>query len=225
MDFYHHITNDLHMDDEALRKKVELSIEVIEQALSLYSLDGVALSFNGGKDCCVLLHLLHLVLSKYSSLNRLKIVYFLHENTFPEVDIFVKKCSEFYGVNIDFLPAPIISSLTEYVKSRNTKAIFMGTRSTDPRASNLREFTRSDTQHGWPDVMRCNPILFWNYEDIWKFIRAMNVPYCELYDKGYTSIGCTTDTIPNPALETNKGYDPAYKLLDGSKERAGRLSG
>jgi len=103
------------------------------------------------------------------------------------------------------------------------KAIFMGTRSTDPRSASLKDFAPTDP--GWPQIMRVNPILHWNYEDVWEFILAMKVPYCELYDKGYTSIGAETDTIPNPELKNEGGYDPAYKLLDGTKERAGRLSG
>jgi len=60
--------------------------------------------------------------------------------------------------------------------------------------------------------------------DIWKFIKSYNVPYCELYDRGYTSLGSTIDTVPNPSLNTEHGYKPAYELQDGSKERDGRLS-
>jgi FAD synthetase len=42
----------------------------------------------------------------------------------------------------------------------------------------------------------------------------------------YTSIGAETDTLPNPELKQKDGnYSPAYKLVDGTKERAGRLSG
>ena len=38
----------------------------------------------------------------------------------------------------------------------------------------------------------------------------------------YTSLGGMNDTIPNPALKTSTGYDPAYALKDGSLERNGR---
>lgn len=51
------------------------------------------------------------------------------------------------------------------------------------------------------------------------------VDLCLLTAFRYTSIGSTHDTIPNPALKTGAGFDPAYKLIDGTKERAGRLSG
>lgn len=212
--------------DEGLIKRLEHSLDIIKRALADYKLEGVALSFNGGKDCCVLLHLLYLVLSKHNgSFSKLRILYFTHDNTFPEVDEFVHKCIDMYGANISFISVPMKEALLDLVNNQGVKAIFMGTRSTDPRSSSLTEFAPTDTHHGWPALVRVNPILSWTYEDIWSFIRGLNVPYCELYDRGYTSIGTTLDTVPNPALKTGAGFDPAYKLLDGSKERAGRLSG
>jgi len=212
------------VQDQALLQKIDHSLDVIRKALADYGVEGVALSFNGGKDCCVLLHLLYLIISKHRPFSQLKILYFTHPNSFPEVDNFVHKCVQIYNANITFVTTPLIPALTEQVKC-GIKAVFMGTRSTDPRCSTLKEFAPSDTHRGWPAFMRVNPIISWTYEDVWKFLKALNVPYCELYDKGYTSIGSTVDTIPNPALKTGAGFDPAYKLLDGTKERAGRLSG
>ena len=49
--------------------------------------------------------------------------------------------------------------------------------------------------------------------------------YCELYDEGYTSLGGTTDTHPNPKLriQGEEGrYRPAYELEDDREERLGR---
>jgi phosphoadenosine phosphosulfate reductase len=34
------------------------------------------------------------------------------------------------------------------------------------------------------------PIFHWTDNEVWKFIRDNNMPYCNLYDKGYTRIGC-----------------------------------
>ena len=73
--------------------------------------------------------------------------------------------------------------------------------------------------------MRINPLLEWSYEDVWGCVLALQIPYCSLYDKGYTSLGLTTNTRPNPALLLTNGtggYAPAHTLRDGVRERHGR---
>ena len=35
-----------------------------------------------------------------------------------------------------------------------------------------------------------NPIIEWSDDDVWNFINARCVPYCNLYDNGWTRIGC-----------------------------------
>jgi phosphoadenosine phosphosulfate reductase len=35
-----------------------------------------------------------------------------------------------------------------------------------------------------------NPILHWEDEDVWEFIRKFDIPYCELYDQGWDRLGC-----------------------------------
>ena len=35
-----------------------------------------------------------------------------------------------------------------------------------------------------------NPIIEWTDADIWEFIKAMKIPYCGLYDEGFSRIGC-----------------------------------
>ena len=35
-----------------------------------------------------------------------------------------------------------------------------------------------------------NPIIDWTEEDVWEFIHAEKLPYCELCDCGYKRIGC-----------------------------------
>ena len=35
-----------------------------------------------------------------------------------------------------------------------------------------------------------NPIIDWTDADVWAFIKANGIPYCELYDEGFSRLGC-----------------------------------
>lgn len=73
--------------------------------------------------------------------------------------------------------------------------------------------------------MRIFPILDWDYCAVWKFLRAFDLPYCSLYDEGFTSLGEINNSRPNPMLkigETDQ-FRPAYELTDGTQERLSRI--
>ena len=44
-----------------------------------------------------------------------------------------------------------------------------------------------DAAHG---MSKFNPLADWSEEDVWNYLRANQVPYNPLHDKGYPSIGC-----------------------------------
>jgi 3'-phosphoadenosine 5'-phosphosulfate sulfotransferase (PAPS reductase)/FAD synthetase len=67
----------------------------------------------------------------------------------------------------------------------------MGSRKDDPYCDKLGNqnidegmVAASDTHKGYPDFLRLNPIINWNYDQVWTFIRDFQVPYCPLYDEG-----------------------------------------
>jgi hypothetical protein len=100
-------------------------------------------------------------------------------------------------------------------------AILLGTRRGDPNAGGQDHFCPSS--RGWPPFLRVNPVLDWAYGDVWRFLRAGGLPYCSLYDDGYTSLGSPGTTAPNAALRRADGsFAPAYALADGRLERQGR---
>jgi phosphoadenosine phosphosulfate reductase len=35
-----------------------------------------------------------------------------------------------------------------------------------------------------------NPIISWTEDDVWRFIHERGIPYCSLYDEGFTRLGC-----------------------------------
>lgn len=60
-----------------------------------------------------------------------------------------------------------------------------------------------------------NPIIDWSTEEVWEFIHEYNIPYCELYDKGYKRLGCIG--CPMGTVESRKKdferypkYEKAY---------------
>ena len=62
------------------------------------------------------------------------------------------------------------------------KGVVAGTRRTDPHSSHLKTFCETD--NGWPQFVRINPILDWDYQDVWHVMLSHKFPYCCLYDKG-----------------------------------------
>lgn len=49
--------------------------------------------------------------------------------------------------------------------NRNIRAIFVGTRRTDPHGGQLAALQATDG--GWPAFMRVHPVIEWHYADIW----------------------------------------------------------
>ena len=45
-------------------------------------------------------------------------------------------------------------------------------------------------------LIKFNPLANWSSEQVWAYIRSNDVPYNELHEKGFTSIGCEPCTRP-----------------------------
>jgi phosphoadenosine phosphosulfate reductase len=55
-----------------------------------------------------------------------------------------------------------------------------------------------DRKHGLWKVV---PLANWSEKDVWAYIAKHEIPYNELHDRGYASIGCTPCTQPGTARE------------------------
>jgi 3'-phosphoadenosine 5'-phosphosulfate sulfotransferase (PAPS reductase)/FAD synthetase len=68
-------------DGRPIQRDEGNAMEVIAEAFRRYTLEEMALAFNGGKDCCVVLHLLY----QYDrdALSRMIVVHFMDQNEFP----------------------------------------------------------------------------------------------------------------------------------------------
>ncbi len=67
--------------------------------------------------------------------------------------------------------------------------------------------TRATAQHvewdGRNGLVKVNPLLRWTSDDVWRYVRANDVPFNELYERDYRSIGCAPCTTP-----VRPGEDP-----------------
>jgi phosphoadenosine phosphosulfate reductase len=46
------------------------------------------------------------------------------------------------------------------------------------------------------DLWKANPLADWSEKDVWSYIMQNEVPYNDLHDRGYSSVGCTHCTLP-----------------------------
>ena len=56
------------------------------------------------------------------------------------------------------------------------------------------ELKKVEIDEAFGGIIKVNPLAAWSHEDVWNYIRANDVPYNELHDKGYPSIGCAPCT-------------------------------
>ena len=58
------------------------------------------------------------------------------------------------------------------------------------RSAKWKPFSRWIRGNQTAAVWMLSPILYWSDDDVWRFIRARNLPYCKLYDEGWKRLGC-----------------------------------
>ncbi len=142
----------------------------------------------------------------------------------PETYRFIDKVREHYGVDIEIL-SPDGEALSRLVTDKGLFSFYKdgheeccGIRKIAPLRDYLQTVdawitgqrqdqspTRADVPQQQPDtafgtdahaVTKYNPLANWSSTQVWDYIRENDVPYNELHDRGFQSIGCEPCTRP-----------------------------
>ena len=152
----------------------------------------------------------------------------------PETYRFIEKVRTHYGVSVELM-SPQAEPLQRFVEKKGLFSFYddghgecCGIRKLEPLRRALgkqrawitgqrrdQSPTRTDVpviqldSHqglaGGP-LVKLNPLAAWSLQKVWSYIRANDVPYNELHDQGFISIGCEPCTrVPRPGEHERAG--------------------
>jgi phosphoadenosine phosphosulfate reductase len=194
--------------------------EILKYALN--SFDNIAISFSGAEDVA-LIELSHRLT------DNLQVFSLDTGRLHPETYRFIEKVRKHYKIDIELM-TPDAARLEAFVKEKGLFSFFedghkecCGIRKVEPLKRKLGTLnawisgqrkdqspsTRStvpviEIDHGNSNderkLIKFNPLANWSSKEVWDYIRLSEVPYNELHEKGFISIGCepcTKAVLPN----------------------------
>ncbi len=190
--------------------------KILKHALTHF--DNIAISFSGAEDVV----LIDMAVSIKPDVQVFTLdTGRLHAETYR----FIEKVREHYGIKIDIL-SPDGETLRRFVSEKGLFSFYQdghqeccGIRKIEPLRRKLhtvdawitgqRKDQSPGTRAGIPAIQndttfarpgttltKFNPLANWSSQDVWEYIRGNNLPYNELHDRGFISIGCEPCTKP-----------------------------
>jgi phosphoadenosine phosphosulfate reductase len=158
--------------------------------------EGYYLAFSGGKDSCVIKHLADRAGVKYDA------YYNVTNLDPPELVRFIKKQHPDVHWNLPkksfrrmllekkFPPLRHRRWCCELLKENSGagRTIMMGVRwaeGANRKKRRMYEICRRDSTKKY-----LSPIIDWENDDVWEYIKANNISSCSLYDEGFERLGC-----------------------------------
>lgn len=69
-------------------------------------------------------------------------------------------------------------------------------------------------------LIKISPLAYWDRGQVWQYVRDNKVPYNELHEKSYPTIGCTYCTSPVPGSKIGE-YDRSGRWVGKDKTECG----
>ncbi len=194
--------------------------DILRRALGLYT--NIAVSFSGAEDV-VLIDMAHKINPD------LKVFSLDTGRLHPETYQFIDRVRKHYGITIEVM-SPDAAQVEALVKEKGLFSFYedghkecCDIRKVAPLRRKLatldawitgqRQDQNPATRGQVPVVqidkgfstgdrtlIKFNPLSYWTSDDVWMYIRAYEVPYNPLHERGFISIGCepcTRPTLPN----------------------------
>lgn len=205
---------------EKIRYSIYLIRRAERLALRLDPEDGFYNTFSGGKDSQVLYHLMKIAGVKHktffspTTIDPPEVIRFIRRE-YPDVVFCKPKRSIYKSAESKGLPTMVLrwccaefkeaygAGKVTTVGIRNAEStrragrrlIDIGvTKKISRKYSSFDEFEEHEEQNvaciNGKDKIILSPIIHWLDNDVWEFLNANGIPHCELYDEGFTRIGC-----------------------------------
>ncbi len=186
--------------------------EVLEWALSEFH-PGIALAWSGAEDVAVV--------DMMVKINPKARIFTLDTGRLnPETYDVIDRVRDKYGIELEVM-FPDSKAVEEMVRDKGVNLFYQSvenrklcckTRKVQPlrrqlgtlsawvtglradQAVTRSELKKVEIDEAFGGIVKVNPLAGWSHEDVWNYIRANDVPYNELHDKGYPSIGCAPCT-------------------------------
>lgn len=212
---------------DKIRYSIDLIRKSEPMALRLDPENGFYSTFSGGKDSQVLYHLVKLAGVKHkthmnlTSVDPPEVIRFV-KTQYPDVELIKPKMSIYdMAKKKKILPTRRLRWCCAEYKEINGagKVTLIGIRkeesarrakrqeiSTSIKGKRKEETFDQWSEHeekmvtcvGGRDKILVSPIIYWTERDVWEFLNTNSIPHCELYDQGYTRIGCICCPMSQP---------------------------
>lgn len=202
-----------------VRYSVDLIRKSEKMALRLDPVDGFYNTFSGGKDSQCLYHLVkmagvrHKTHMNLTSVDPPEVIRFV-KTQYPDVEL-IKPRMSIYNMakKKRLLPTMRVRwccaefketsgagkvTLIGIRREESARRAKRGEISTSIKGNRTEETFDQWSEHeekmvtcvGGRDKILVSPIIYWTERDVWEFLNTNGIPHCELYDQGYTRIGC-----------------------------------
>ena len=205
---------------DLLRKSEKMAIRLDHE-------NGFYLAFSGGKDSQALYHIAEMAGVKFkahmnlTSVDPPEVIRFVKKQ-YPDVELIKPKMSIYdMALKKHILPTMRLRWCCAEFKEMSGagKVTLIGIRKEESARRSKREEVSINikgkrteetfdqwSEHqekmvtcvGGKDKILVSPIIHWAERDVWEFLNdVVKVPHCELYDEGYTRIGCILCPMSN----------------------------